>query len=156
MTNDLLNFGMDPYHTPAYCSKCNGVMVFKGVGEYQCEDCKNIEYDDFGKVRLYIEAHKGATAVQIEEGTGVKQKTIRLMLKEQRLEIAADSHAFLQCELCGISIRAGRFCPKCEKTFHERREAMNRKQKNMSGYGKRENTNASGAKRLNGIKMTNQ
>ena len=23
---------------PTFCNKCNGIMVFKGVGEYKCED----------------------------------------------------------------------------------------------------------------------
>ena len=85
--DERLKLEMDPYHRPSFCSKCGGVMVFGGVGEYHCEDCKNIEYDDFGKVRLFIEQNRGATAVQIEESTGVKQKTIRQMLRENRLEI---------------------------------------------------------------------
>ena len=51
---DLLR--MDEYNRPKTCEKCDGVMVFMGVGEYQCEDCGAIAYDDYGKVRLYIEA----------------------------------------------------------------------------------------------------
>lgn len=145
---DVLEFGFDPYHTPAYCSKCNGIMIFKGVGEYRCEDCKNIEYDDYGKVRLYIENHKGATATEVEEKTGVRQKTIRLMLKENRLEVSADSRAFLNCEMCGIKIRSGRLCPNCEKIYHEHMEAANRRQKNLQGFGMAIKQETDGAKRF--------
>lgn len=48
------------YNRPTYCAECGGVMVFKGVGEYQCEKCGYLDYDDYGKVRNYIEKHMGA------------------------------------------------------------------------------------------------
>ena len=48
----------DIYHRPVLCEKCGGLMIFKGVGEYQCEDCKFVAYDDYGKTRLYIEKHR--------------------------------------------------------------------------------------------------
>lgn len=141
-------FEFDSYNTPHFCSKCNGVMVFKGVGEYQCEDCKNVEYDDFGKVRLFIESHRGATAAEIEAGTGVRQRSIRQMLREHRLEVAADSKSFLHCELCGTNIRSGRFCAKCETSYHRKLEEQNRKQHNLAGFGMGDRETASGAKRF--------
>ena len=53
---------VNTYNRPTYCEKCGGVMVFKGVGEYECEKCGALEYDDYGKVRNYIEKHMGANA----------------------------------------------------------------------------------------------
>ena len=94
---------------PTFCAKCGGVMVFKGVGEYKCEDCGNLDYDDYGKVRNYIEKNPGATSAQTSAETGVSQKSIRGMLKEERLEIAANSTTFLKCESCGAQILSGRF-----------------------------------------------
>ncbi|MDE6318136.1 MAG: hypothetical protein K2M22_00155, partial [Lachnospiraceae bacterium] len=76
------------YNRPTYCAECGGVMVFKGVGEYQCEACGFLDYDDYGKVRNYIEKHIGANAAEASKATGVSQKAIRDMLKEARLEIA--------------------------------------------------------------------
>lgn len=146
--DERLKLEMDPYHRPSFCSKCGGVMVFGGVGEYHCEDCKNIEYDDFGKVRLFIEQNRGATAVQIEESTGVKQKTIRQMLRENRLEITTGSHAFLHCEICGANIRSGRFCDSCEKAYHEHLEEQNRKRRNIAGFGMDRKQENEGAKRF--------
>ena len=95
-------------------------MIFKGVGEYHCENCRHVEYDDYGKVRLYVEKHRGATSSEVSMQTGVSQKAIRQMLKENRLEITQDSAAFLRCEVCGASIRGGRLCPKCEMDYHRR------------------------------------
>lgn len=126
---------IDFYHVPKICEKCGGVMIFKGVGEYHCEDCNEIAYDDYGKVRLYLESHKGATAVEIEAGTGVSQKTIRQMLKESRLQVAEGSKMFMHCEICGKELRSGRFCNECEVRAHRSLEEQQRKAKVMRGVG---------------------
>lgn len=63
-------FENDRYHVPNTCPECGGEMVYKGVGEYQCEQCKAVVYDDYGKVRLYVEQHPGATIADTEAATG--------------------------------------------------------------------------------------
>ncbi len=117
---------MDYYNIPRVCKSCGGVMVFKGVGEYGCEDCGEVAYDDYGKVRLYIEEHKGATAAEIESAIGVPQRTIRKLLKEGRLEVAEGSRTFLSCEVCGKPIRSGQYCPECEINVHRKMEDVQR------------------------------
>ncbi len=126
---------LDVYHRPTKCPECGGIMKFKGCGEYRCEDCRYVEYDDYGKVRNYVEKHAGATAAQVAEATGVKQKTIRTMLKESRLEIAEGSNSFMKCEMCGASIRAGRVCSKCEPAYTKAMadKASTRNAKMMAG-----------------------
>lgn len=119
----------DRYHIPKQCTECGGVMVFKGVGEYHCEDCGKVDYDDYGKTRLYIEQHPGATAAEIECYTGVSQRTIRHMLKEGRLEVTADSVSFLRCEICGKNIRSGTYCSECEIAVHRKLEEQQRERK---------------------------
>lgn len=135
---------------PTYCEKCGGVMIFKGVGEYECEDCGYLDYDDYGKVRNYIEQHPGATSAQASEATGVSQKSIRDMLKDERLEIAANSATFLRCEICGTNIRYGRFCKKCEASYHREIEERARAERNinLTGYGAERPTGEEGAKRF--------
>lgn len=132
---------LDEYNIPRTCARCGGVMIFKGVGEYHCEECDYVDYDDYGKVRLYIEEHKGANAAQIEAETGVTQRSIRRMLRESRIEIAEGSKIFLRCEVCGANIRSGRFCPTCEGQLHrkmeeEQRELLN---KDRKGFGRSQN-----------------
>ena len=56
-----------------------------------------MDYDDYGKVRGYIEANKGATAAQIEQAIGVSQRTVRRLLKDGRIEITEGSKVFLRC-----------------------------------------------------------
>lgn len=125
---------IDYYNIPRTCKACGGVMIFKGVGEYQCEECGNVDYDDYGKVRLYIEEHRGATAAEIEAGISVPQRTIRKLLKDSRIEIAEGSKVYMHCEICNKSIRSGRFCPECEIKVHRnmeeaQREALHKKMK---------------------------
>lgn len=119
----------EKYNIPRVCKKCGGVLVYQGVGEYLCEDCHEEELDDYGKVRRFIEKHSGATAAQIELYVGVSQKVIRQMLKDGRIQIAAESRSFLQCELCGKTIRFGQFCTDCEVALHRNLEASVRTQK---------------------------
>lgn len=141
---------MSKLNMPTVCEKCGGVMVFKGVGEYKCEDCGYLAYDDYGKVRSYIEQHPGATSAQVSAATEVSQKAIRGMLKEGRLEIAANSAVFLKCEICGEKIRYGRFCKKCETAYHRSIEEQMRTSKNsgMAGYSTERPKGEEGAKRF--------
>lgn len=129
--------GLDHYHVPTVCEGCGGVMIFKGVGEYECEKCGNVAYDDYGKVRLYIEQNRGANAAEIEKGTGVSQRSIRRLLREDRIEVSADSKVFLTCEACGKIIRSGRFCQECEMKNHRSMEERQREKlrKDKQGYG---------------------
>lgn len=122
------------YNRPYVCKQCNGVMVFKGVGEYECENCGALDYDEYGIVRNYIEKHAKATMAYIAAQTGVSQKSIRQMLKEGRLEITQDSRSFLKCEMCGANIRSGSLCESCEKAYHRSKEEMERANRMITGY----------------------
>lgn len=141
---------MGDYHRPVHCPDCGGVMVFQGVGEYECEDCGKVEYDDYGKVRSYIEKHRGATAGDVERDTGVNQKSIRKMLRDERLEVAAESRTFLRCEVCGENIRSGRFCQKCKVNVNRRIEEQARavKNSNIAGFGTGRPTGEEGERRF--------
>ncbi|MCM1087228.1 MAG: hypothetical protein NC419_03660 [Muribaculaceae bacterium] len=140
----------DVYNRPTECPQCGGVMVFRGCGEYRCEDCKFIAYDDYGKVRNYVEQHAGVTTAQAAEATGVKQKTIRTMLKESRLEIAEGSNTYLKCEMCGANIRSGRVCSKCEASYNKMVEEKLRQRhaKMLEGFGMGRTDGEEGAKRF--------
>lgn len=139
---------LDIYHTPKVCTQCGGVMVFRGVGEYSCEDCGQVDYDDYGKVRLYLESHPGASAVVLEKETGVAQKTIRTMIKEARIQVAEGSQTYLHCEFCGKNIRCGRYCTECEVKIHRNAEERARVQKKIQGYGKDGAQSESGHRRF--------
>jgi len=109
-----------------------------GVGEYKCEGCGFVMYDDFGIVRNYLEVHKGATSSDVSKATGVAMETIRQFLKEERLEITAGSGVFLACEICKAPIRSGRYCESCAKKVDEMKraeKASSHTKEKMQGFG---------------------
>ncbi len=139
---------INTYNRPTYCSECGGVMEFKGLGEYHCEKCGFIDYDDYGKARNYVEQHRGANAAEVARATGVSQKAIRDMLKEGKLEIAQNSVIFIKC---GSKISSGRYCPKCEMNYHHDLEEMARKARHHGdtfGYSTERRKGEDGAKRF--------
>ena len=111
--SDLL-IGRD-LHKPSTCEKCGDSMKYKGIGEYVCEGCGHVMYDDYGKVRSYLESHRGATQGETAQATGVAPNVIRQFLRDDKIEIAPNSAVFIFCESCGTPIRSGRLCSACER-----------------------------------------
>lgn len=98
---------------PVVCSACGGSLTYKSHGAYVCNTCGNIEYDDFGKVRAYIDANGPTPAAVISSATGVSIQKINNYLREGRVEIPEGSNIYIKCENCGQDIRFGRYCPEC-------------------------------------------
>lgn len=145
-----MDFELGYFNRPIQCRQCKeAIMVYKGLGEYECEKCKFSEYDDYGKVRNYIEDNPGSNISVISENTGVTKRSINTMLKEKRFEVTNDSRTFLTCEICRKSIRSGRYCPECESKFHKQIEEKARKHNTLlTGYGMQEQETDSGSKRF--------
>lgn len=139
----------DSYHRPLHCQECGGIMIYEGIGEYRCENCHKLDYDDYGKVRKYIEQNPGASIAIISDKTGVSRKIINEMVRESRFEIANDSRIFMKCEICGVNIRSGHLCPTCEKEYNRKIEEEIRAKHRLEGYGTSQETGQSGSKRFN-------
>lgn len=73
---------------PYSCSRCGGRLKYRGLGEYECEKCKNIELDHYGVVRNYVDAHPGANITTVSEETGISRKEIARMVDEDKFQIA--------------------------------------------------------------------
>ena len=99
--------------TPRTCEKCGGKYKFNSHGSYICEDCGNIVFDDFGKIRTFLDEHGPSPALIISEGTGVSLSKITRFLRQGRIEIPDGSGEYINCENCGEPIRYGRYCPTC-------------------------------------------
>ena len=119
-------------------------MSFKGVGEYECDKCKFVMYDDYGKVRNYLEKNANTTVAAASAATGVSQQSINQMLREERFEISTTSKTFLKCEGCGKPIRMGKYCAECAKLVaaaearrtREKEQESRRDNMNMGGFVK--------------------
>lgn len=67
------------------CTECGGSYRFLGQGKYACENCGKIEYNDFGKVKLFLEENGPSPAVVISEGTGVPITKIMEYIRQGRI-----------------------------------------------------------------------
>jgi len=145
---DLL-FDKDP-SIPVKCSECGEKdLEYLGLGGYRCKKCGHVMFDDYGKVREYLDAHSGATVSEVSRQTGIPTGKIRQMVKDEKFEIAANSAIFLYCEMCGKPIRLGRFCEAC--TSRQNSFAATQKSSHSSdiqGFGV-SRAEGSGAKRFN-------
>ena len=98
---------------PSVCDKCGGKYKYKAQGIYECEDCRNVMLDDYGKVRVFLETNGNAPAIVISAETGVPVSVIQEYLKDGKLEIPDGSDIYIKCEKCGKDIRYGKYCPSC-------------------------------------------
>jgi len=94
------------------CEKCGGQLKSVRSGEYRCQKCGATEYDDFGRIRLFLEEHGPASKEEIVIATGVEREIVVEYIKEQRLE-AAKTEANTNCVICGAKILSGTMCKDC-------------------------------------------
>lgn len=75
-------------HKPKECSVCKSSDIeYLGLGQYRCKDCLNDMYDDYGKVRRYLEEHPGSTEVVVHAATGVSREVIRMFVQQDRIGV---------------------------------------------------------------------
>ncbi len=97
-----------------YCKSCKKMFQYV-TGPMLCPVCKKKDDEEFDKVRKFLRDYPGANMREVSDNTGVSPNKISRWLREERLEVSADSPVALNCEKCGVRIRSGRFCVECSK-----------------------------------------
>lgn len=83
---DKLKRLMMDTHKPVFCDKCGKAVKYVGLGEYSCQACGFVMYDDYGKVRAYLEANRGATPLEVAKYAGVDKEIVLYLLETDKLE----------------------------------------------------------------------
>jgi len=97
------------------CKRCGRVYNYIG-GPPLCPVCRDEDEQEYKRVKEYLYEYPGATMTQVSTELNVSVEKIKRFLKEGRLEIVNDDPNFiLQCEMCGKSIKTGRYCNACER-----------------------------------------
>lgn len=97
------------------CRKCGKIYNYIG-GSPICPVCKQLEEDDFKRVKDYLYENPGASITQVSTELDISVEMIKRFLKEGRLEIVGEcANMILECEICGKSINSGRYCAECER-----------------------------------------
>lgn len=94
------------------CRKC-GRMFNYITGMPICPTCREAMEAKFQEVKEYIREHKGAGINEVADACEIETAQITQWLREDRLELAADSAVMINCEKCGAPIRSGKYCDKC-------------------------------------------
>lgn len=105
---------------PIECEFCGSVVLEDSKGVYKCTQCGRENYDDFQKVRNYLEKVGAAPAAVIARNTGVPMKTIEYFWNEEFLEIPKLVDIRMACKKCGAPIRTGYLCDVCKKVSEGR------------------------------------
>lgn len=94
------------------CRKCDRMYGYDGID--LCPKCRNDDSAELKLVKDYLYDNPGATIKKVSEETGVEHSKILKFLREEKIEISADSeNMILDCERCGTPIRSGRYCDRC-------------------------------------------
>ncbi len=94
------------------CRRCRKLFSYS-IGPGICDACKQLDEEDFEKVRKFVRDFPGASIQEVSAATEVSQNAIHKYLRDGRLEVSEDSPIAIQCENCGARIRSGRFCVPC-------------------------------------------
>lgn len=95
---DKLKRTLMDLHKPVFCSECGKAVKYVGLGEYRCPVCEYTMYDDYGKVRAYLEANKGATPLEVAKNSGVDRDTVIYLLETDRLEFVNKNNTLTDTE----------------------------------------------------------
>lgn len=95
------------------CRKCGRVFNYI-AGQTICLSCRDKLEGKFKEVKEYVSEHRGCGINEVAEECDVDTGQIRQWIREERLEFTEDSMIGLACEICGASIRTGRYCEKCK------------------------------------------
>ena len=103
------------------CEECGGVVKYSGAGTYICTECGNKVFDDFGKVKNFLEKRGPSNIMEIAYGTGLERNVIAELLMDGRIQVARTTVDGKVCMNCGIPITHGKYCDNCAPMAAERR-----------------------------------
>jgi len=97
------------------CIKCGRIFNYV-AGKRLCQSCRKDLEDQFKDVRTFIRDNKEASIAEVAESCQVDVKDIKQWIREERLTFSKNSSIGIDCEVCGKTIKTGRFCDECKKT----------------------------------------
>ncbi|MBE6023079.1 MAG: hypothetical protein E7231_07585 [Cellulosilyticum sp.] len=95
------------------CVSCKSIFYYI-AGPVVCPKCRAAEEEQFKIVKEYLRENPGANLPEVSEATGVNSKLILRFLREERLEVSANSPISITCERCGKNILTGTMCNECQ------------------------------------------
>lgn len=100
------------------CKQCGRLYNYVG-GAYRnlCPECIKYVEDKFAEVKAYIQDNVNASINEVSRECKVSTKQIEQWIREERLAFSDDSAVGIACEVCGKTIKTGRYCNVCRNTI---------------------------------------
>ena len=112
------------------CRGCGRLFNYL-QGPHLCPACMQKLEEKFSQVKDYLEDNPHATIPEIAKDNEVSTRQIEQWIREERLSFSDDSPIGIACEVCGATIRTGRYCERCKNDLANRLGGM---------YGSRSST----------------
>ena len=106
------------------CKSCGRLYNYIGGAYRLCPDCMKKLEEKFQEVKQYIEDNPRADMRDISEQCDVSTRQIEQWIREERLSFSEDSPIGIACEVCGATIRTGRYCERCKNDMANRLGSM--------------------------------
>lgn len=95
------------------CRTCGRLFNYLG-GPNICPACRDESEKKFQNVKEYIRENPRASIQEISDDNEVSTQQIRQWIREERLQFADDSPIGIECEICGATIKTGKYCDNCK------------------------------------------
>lgn len=95
------------------CRTCGRLFNYLG-GPNICPSCRDETEKKFQDTKEYIRENPRASIQEISEANEVTTIQIRQWIREERLQFADDSPIGIECEICGATIKTGKYCDACK------------------------------------------
>ncbi len=119
----MIFYHVDPYSgkEPKYimtlnqCPRCKS-FFYRISEETTCPECTEILEDQFRKITEYLQGKHHGNVREAAAVCGMEISQVKQWIREKRMELAEeDDSVQVTCEHCGVPIRSGRLCGKCEQ-----------------------------------------
>ncbi|MBR1391688.1 MAG: flagellar protein [Lachnospiraceae bacterium] len=109
------------------CRGCGRLFNYFG-GPPLCQACKDELEKKFVQVKEYLREKPNSPIQQVADDNGVSTKQIKQWVREERLTFSDDSPVGIECELCGATIKTGRFCENCKNKIKGNLDSVTRRE----------------------------
>lgn len=115
------------------CRVCGRLYNYIG-GAYRnmCPSCVSALEEKFQDVKTYINDNPMASISQISKDCDISIKQIEQWVREERLYFSDDSPIGIECEMCGATIKSGKYCENCKSTMANQLGSMYKDKKPQS------------------------
>lgn len=98
------------------CVKCGRIFNY-AAGKPICQTCRQSLEVKFKATRDFIKKNRNASIAEVSEACEIDVKQIKEWVREERLSFSKNSSIGIDCEVCGATIKTGRFCDNCKSTM---------------------------------------